>query len=163
MSPKSRRASEFSATDVEGLIRDYYGLSGSIRKLNGEENQNFQIRTESGDDFVLKISPPHESANILDLQNQALEHLAKQRPEVMWPTVVPTLIGEPIFSVEDKSGHQVFVRMLTYLPGDLLVQAQPHSPKLLVELGRFFGELDKALVGFSHPAACHGSAIPEDR
>ncbi len=45
------------------------------------------------------------------------------------------------------------VRLLTYLPGTILADARPQTPQLLRSTGRLLGELDRALDGFTHPAA----------
>jgi len=42
--------------------------------------------------------------------------------------------------------------MLTYVPGHLFVHTSPHTSELLDSLGQFFGQLDRALSPFSHPA-----------
>jgi 4-aminobutyrate aminotransferase-like enzyme/Ser/Thr protein kinase RdoA (MazF antagonist) len=43
--------------------------------------------------------------------------------------------------------------MLTFVPGTVLAKVNPHTPELLRNLGQFLGEMDAALVDFTHPAA----------
>ncbi len=51
------------------------------------------------------------------------------------------------------------MRMLTYLPGSILAEAKPRTPRMLEAVGRFLGELDSALAGFSHSAARHSDLV----
>ena len=49
--------------------------------------------------FVLKIAHPDERESILDLQNQALGHLAGGGQPELFPEVVPSRCGAPITKV----------------------------------------------------------------
>jgi Ser/Thr protein kinase RdoA (MazF antagonist) len=55
--------------------------------------------------------------------------------------------------VQTADGAGRIVWLLSFLPGVALAEVQPHPPELLESLGRFLGEMDAALVDFSHPAA----------
>ena len=45
-----------------------------------------------------------------------------------------------------------FVRLVSYLPGDLCAK-EPQPPALLQAIGSFLGRVDRALLDFSHPSA----------
>jgi len=45
------------------------------------------------------------------------------------------------------------VRLLTYIPGKLFAVTRPHTAELLHSLGSMMGRMDRALQGFTHPAA----------
>jgi 4-aminobutyrate aminotransferase-like enzyme/Ser/Thr protein kinase RdoA (MazF antagonist) len=135
--------------DAVAIARRLYGLAAAARPLPSERDQNFALATERGA-FVLKISGAAEKREVLDLQNDALVWLAARAPALPLPRLVPTTAGAAIGEAEGR-----FVRLLTYLPGAILADAKPQTPALLGEVGRFLGELDRALEGFAHPAA-HG-------
>jgi Ser/Thr protein kinase RdoA (MazF antagonist) len=136
--------------DVDSAIQmaeRLFGLRATARVLPSERDQNFLLTEERGERFVLKIANALESREILEAQNAALDHL---RERVSFcPRVVPNVCGEMISGEE---GHQHYVRLVTYLAGEPLALATPHSPELLHDFGRKLGQLDRALADFDHPA-----------
>ncbi len=133
--------------DAAAIARRLYGLAATARALPSERDQNFALSTDRGA-FVLKISGASEKPEVLDLQNEALARLAERAPALPLPRLVPTSAGAPVGEADGR-----LVRLLTYLPGTILADARPQSPDLLGAVGRFLGELDRALDGFAHPAA----------
>ncbi len=100
---------------------------------------------------MLKVSSSAERLEVLEFQNAALEHLAREAPGFVWPQVLPTLDGEKIARAGSlAAGH--FVRLLSYLPGRFLALVKPHRSELLRSLGVFLGTMDKALSSFTYPA-----------
>ncbi len=143
----------FSEQDAVRIARECYGLEGTGKPLPSERDQNFLLRTKTGQEFVLKIANVAESREILDLQNKALTHIAARAPSLLVPRVCATPAGEQIASTKAANGAEHFVRLLSYLPGKLLAHVSPHTPELLRSLGRALGTLDRALEDFAHPAA----------
>jgi len=134
------------------LARDIYGLEVRARSFAGEYDDNFHIKTGDGRAFVLKVMHPSRERSLLDLQCQALQHLANCAPRLVLPRVQLTRQGEA-FTKVDLNGQERFVWLLSFLPGTLLAQVRPHTPELFRSLGRLLGELDHALKDFWHPAA----------
>jgi 4-aminobutyrate aminotransferase-like enzyme/Ser/Thr protein kinase RdoA (MazF antagonist) len=54
--------------------------------------------------------------------------------------------------VKTPSGDRI-AWLLTYVGGDILANANPHTPNLLESIGQLLGEMDAVLEDFSHPAA----------
>jgi 4-aminobutyrate aminotransferase-like enzyme/Ser/Thr protein kinase RdoA (MazF antagonist) len=137
------------------LASKLYGIQAvAARLLPGEYDQNFALTMGDGREaFVLKVAHAGEQQDVLDLQNSALEYLAKHAPELRVQRIQRTLQGEPMASITGVEGETHLVRMLTYLPGKVLAQTRPHTPELLHALGEALGELDRTLQGLSHPAA----------
>src|SRR5438477_10966896 len=150
MSAAASPSEDFRSTDAERLARERYGLTARARPLPAERDRNFLLCTENGS-FVLKIAWGAERAEALDLQNAALEWLHR-RTSLPVPRVCPTVSGALVESLETPGGRR-FVRLLTYLPGATLAESRPRTPAVRRALGAFLGELDRALEGFSHPAA----------
>jgi 4-aminobutyrate aminotransferase-like enzyme/Ser/Thr protein kinase RdoA (MazF antagonist) len=147
------RSPAFSVQEAENFASRLYGLHVSAHLLPGEHDQNFYLRTDTGQEFVLKIAHAQEQEEILDLQNQALVHLETRAPSLMLPRVCPTTDGKLIATVVGTAGNIHFVRLLTYIPGTHFAQANPHTPELLYSLGSTVGALDCTLFDFTHPAA----------
>jgi 4-aminobutyrate aminotransferase-like enzyme/Ser/Thr protein kinase RdoA (MazF antagonist) len=139
--------------EASRIAKHLYGIEASAKLLPGELDQNFYLRTSQGQEFVLKISHASEQWNILDLQNQALQHLATHTSSLVLPRVCPTTTGALIGTVVNADETERFVRLLTYIPGRLLAQTNPHTPELLYSVGHMLGTLDSTLHTFTHPAA----------
>ncbi|MGH7256684.1 MAG: aminotransferase class III-fold pyridoxal phosphate-dependent enzyme [Nitrospirales bacterium] len=142
----------FSLRDATRLARDLYGLEAEARPLPSERDQNVRLDTAAGPAFVLKIAHADEERAVLEAQHAALDHLARTAPALHCPRIRPTGRGEHLVAVDGSPGRRHLVRLLSYVPGQLLVQVSPHSSLLLESLGTFFGRLDRALAGFAHPA-----------
>jgi 4-aminobutyrate aminotransferase-like enzyme/Ser/Thr protein kinase RdoA (MazF antagonist) len=160
-------------TEAEAVqfARELYGLDVAAKSLPGEYDDNFQLTTientsaarprpdaieplpPDGSVFVLKVMHPARERSFIDLQCQALQHLAKRAPQLTLPRVCPARSGEAFAEVTPADGSLRLAWLLTYVPGKVLAEVRPHLPELLASLGRFLGEMDAALAGFSHPAA----------
>ncbi|HEX4441119.1 MAG TPA: phosphotransferase, partial [Thermoanaerobaculia bacterium] len=138
--------------DAERLARELWDVEGAAAELPSERDQNFRIRTASGESFVLKIAGASESDDVLDLQNRALAWLAERDPSLPVPRVVPARDGGAIARVPSADGP-ARVRLLTWLPGTMLADARPRPLALLASVGSLLGRVDAGLSGFSHPAA----------
>ena len=142
-----RSAPTFSAADAVRLAAAHYGLETEAEPLPSERDQNFRLRGAAGQ-FVLKIANAAESRDFLDLQNRLIEHLAAADTGLDFPRLVRDRGGAEVAS---EGPHAV--RLFTWVEGECLALVQPHSPELLASLGRAMGRMDRALAGFSHPAA----------
>ena len=66
---------------------------------------------------------------------------------------VPLTEGKTIGTVISTDGTSHFVRILTYIPGNVLAEIRPHTSELLYSLGSLMGTMDSALLDFKHAAA----------
>ncbi len=139
--------------DARRLALEHWGITGAVEPLPSERDRNFRLTTESGERFVLKVAGGTEPLEHLALQNAALAWIADRDELVPIPAIRPTLSGEPLVHVEQDDGLVSCARVLTYLPGTVLANTVPHSPELLRDLGGSLGRINRALQGFSHPAA----------
>jgi len=142
----------FSEQDVANIAREEYNLTITVRQLPSYSDQNFLVKEKNGTKFVLKITNAEEQKEELDFQNEVMGFLAKRDPPIVCPQIIPTISGEQITTTTSTDGLTYRVRLLTYLPGDRLVDIKRHSPELLSSLGRYLGNMDKTLTEFSHPA-----------
>src|SRR5215471_8178025 len=88
-----------SPAEAIRLARDIYGLEVSARSLPGEYDHNFHIETANGRAFVLKVMHASREGAFLDLQCQALQHLADCAPGIVLPRVQLNLQGKAFTKV----------------------------------------------------------------
>jgi 4-aminobutyrate aminotransferase-like enzyme/Ser/Thr protein kinase RdoA (MazF antagonist) len=146
---------EHPITEAEavGLASKLYGLKVSAQTLPGEYDDNFQLMAADGRAFVLKVMHPARERGFIDLQCQALRHLAQRAPQLGLPRALPNRNGELFSSITVADGSNRLVWLLSFVNGTVLANVRPHAPELLRDIGRFLGEMDAALQSFSHPAA----------
>ena len=147
-SPRPR----FSEREASSIARKLYGIDAAAVGLTGERDQNFLLRDEPGQKFVLKIYNTTERKDVLDFQNRVLQHLAQALPGLLYPRVRTGLDGALTAEFEGGRGEIYLVRVLDFVPGVFLADASPHGAGLLRSIGRFMGRTDRALEGFTHPA-----------
>ncbi len=133
------------AQEAEAVATRHYGLQARARPLPGEVDLNFLLETPQGR-FVLKFHAPRQQ-DIVKLQNHVLAHL---RDFEGVSRLVPTSEGDETLRIS-LNGTTYLVRLLTYLPGELLGERATRSSALLRDLGVFLARLDAALADFRHP------------
>src|SRR5215469_10121615 len=141
-----------SPEEAVRLAHDLYAMDVSARPLPGEYDHNFLLTTADGSELVLKVMHPGRDRSLIDLQCQALQHLACCTPHLPLPRVKLTAQGQAFTRVA-LHGDEHFVWLLTFIPGKVLAEFRPHTNELLHSVGRLLGEIDGALRSFSHPAA----------
>jgi len=149
---EERSTVALASAEAERLTRDLYGLTVTAAGLPGEYDSNFLLQGSDGSQFVLKCMHPARDASFIEMQCAALEHLAARAPQLPLPRVQPSQQGKPFTEISDAAEHKRLVWMLSYLVGSTLEKTNPHAPALLEDLGRFLGQMDRALESFSHPA-----------
>ena len=148
-----RKRPQFTEREALEIAQSLYRVSGDLKELPSERDQNFHIRDDSGKEFVLKIASTLEPQDTLEMQNKAMEHVAARTDFAFTQRICRSLQDNQMVAVVDASGEPHFVRMLTYLPGIPLALFQPHSISLLRNLGKTLGFMSQALRGFDHAAS----------
>ena len=142
----------FTIEQVKDIANKRFGLTGNLFPLDSERDQNFHIRTEAGDQFVIKIANSAEDPAVIDMQLKALEHIAIVDPELPVPKVLLSRNGLAIEQIQAENGTKHCVRILTYLPGTPPMD-DPADPALLRPMGACLARLVLDLRGFFHPKA----------
>ena len=150
--------SHLTEQDALRLAHDLYSLASTARRLPGEYDDNFQLASNDGRTVVLKVVHVRQVREVIDLQCRALAFLAERAPELDLPRVCPAADGQPL-TTTSIHGVQRLVWMLSYVPGRLLAETNPHSPELLHSFGRLLGQIDAALFDFDHPAARRSAQV----
>jgi 4-aminobutyrate aminotransferase-like enzyme/Ser/Thr protein kinase RdoA (MazF antagonist) len=141
-----------SEADAKEILAAHWKQLASVRPLPGERERNFHVYTAEGAEFVLKVASPLEDAAAIELQVEALEHLARVAPRVPVPRVVAAADGRRIVP-HMAGGEACNARLLTWLPGRPLAKVSPHPPALLHGIGQSLGAITAALSTFEHRAA----------
>jgi len=148
------KAPAFTTAEAEDIAQRAFGIAASAHPLDSERDQNFRLCSGDGPDWVFKIANPAEDPAVLDLQTEALLHIARVAPDLAVPHIKTTLDGSHSHTIEGPDGRRFIIRVLSFLPGTLLDEAAPSST-LRREVGAAAARLARALRGFFHPAARH--------
>jgi 4-aminobutyrate aminotransferase-like enzyme/Ser/Thr protein kinase RdoA (MazF antagonist) len=152
MTTAVQKAPRLTQHDAVEFTAELYGLRVTASALPSERDQNFLLRTVSGEQFVLKIANAEENFDFLNFQNHLIRFLLARKLDLEFPRIVPTRNGEDLASIT-TAGSQHFVRLLTWLDGVCFAEIKQPGRKLLASLGRALAQMDAALDGFSHQAA----------
>lgn len=142
-------------TDVfaNKLAEDLFGYRGKTTRLPGECDHNFHLKSDDGQEFLLKISHDTEEHSIIEMQNEVLLKIQSAALPFALPHPIPTLTGKQIGRFELRKGHYHMVRLFTFVPGDLFAYSRPYSMQLLESLGGQLGHLSQRLIHIQHPEA----------
>ena len=143
----------FTSDQISDLAQEHYQLKVTVKPLPGEIDLNFQVKTDDGQTFTLKIANPKELPQNLDFQNALIQHLAAAGLDLEVPRVVPAQTGALVTSITAPDGSQRFMRLLTWIEGRCIADVRPHTSELMENVGALCGKLSQALSGFEHPAA----------
>ncbi|NCO85107.1 MAG: aminotransferase class III-fold pyridoxal phosphate-dependent enzyme [Rhodobacterales bacterium] len=145
----------------------HFGLTGSLRALYSERDQNFRLTEADGTAWTLKIANAADDPATVDLQIAALRHLAATHPALPVPRLRLTLAGDPVARITapdrtapdsaapdgtapDGTAHLFYA--LSYIAGDIAANT-PATPARLHATGAIIARLGQGLRGFFHPAA----------
>ena len=143
-------APRFDAQAAARLARDLYGLSGTVRSLTSERDQNFLLETSAGERLVLKIANALEDPAMLDAQQRAMTHVGSTALDLA-PRVIPTRQGSTLHTVD---GHLVWA--VSHRPGIPLGLIRHRSRYTLLEaLGAEIGALTRPRFAGSIIPALH--------
>jgi Ser/Thr protein kinase RdoA (MazF antagonist) len=143
---------KFALADAVYVAREIYGLGVVASTLPSERDQNFALESAAGEKYVLKIAKVDEDPSVLELQNAALLYAARRAPGLALSRLIPASSGADMVTIRNADGVSYFMRLFTWLDGEIFVRALPHDAELLASLGAVLAEVDWALQGFSHPA-----------
>lgn len=143
------KLSESGAAEV---LSHHYSLEGKLESLASERDQNYLLRETSGVEYVLKIANSTEDVTVTDFQVAGLLHLEQQHPEIPVPRIIRANDGRPHFRIHADDGREHSVRVLSWLRGDPLSDADPR-PDVANQLGCTLAELGTGLREFEHAAA----------
>src|ERR1700748_702365 len=107
------------------ILFKQYGLQASLTPLDGEYDLNFAVHQDDVLTHVLKVMRPGCDRSLVEMQCEALDHIAKRTPELAVPHVAPASSGALFISVKDQRGSERLVWLITALPGRLYGDVRP--------------------------------------
>ncbi|MGB3343277.1 MAG: aminotransferase class III-fold pyridoxal phosphate-dependent enzyme [Aequorivita sp.] len=126
----------------------YFNLTVDATKLDGYADENFYLKTNSGEEFLLKISEDGKDDE-LDYQIKILDYLSDKK--------LPFKTSKIIADQKDKAFVEMpngkICRLLAFISGRLWSKVNPKNPDLRRNLGEATGQLTTVLQDFEHPAA----------
>jgi Ser/Thr protein kinase RdoA (MazF antagonist) len=133
------------------VLADLYGIDARLSRLYGEFDDNFLAVAPNGDKRILKIMHVGCALDRVDMQCQALAHLAETAVALDLPRVLPTPDGHP-YALAPVGGKERIVWLLDYCEATLLESVSPRTDDLHRSFGRTVALLDVGLESFTHPA-----------
>jgi len=121
----------------------------SLKKLNSERDKNYLIKINKKSLYVLKISNPLESNNLLEMQDFLLTNL-NYRASIR--DFIPKKIHSTLNIYKDAIGRSCYVRILSYIEGQIFAKSKP-SKDLELSLGSLLGNLSKELQTLEHASS----------
>jgi 4-aminobutyrate aminotransferase-like enzyme/Ser/Thr protein kinase RdoA (MazF antagonist) len=141
-----------STQAILSLLKLHYKLSGTLTDLPSYIDLNRKLVTKSGKTFVVKIANAATPFQEIDLENKAMRYLAanKNRCSFNTPDIISSTNKQDIVAVSDANQRICFLRVITFLDGDLWAQAETSDTCYAKSLGRHLGQLNKTLKNFEH-------------
>lgn len=137
-----------SASTIETLVGKYYALAVTATPLAGYEEQNFLLRTASGEKYILKATN-NPVPGFLQAQKEVLDVLQQSSQKAKFQQWLLNNEGQSVTKTDDGRYH---IRLLTCLDGVFLADAVQKNVELYENLGRFLGAMDKTLCDFPKSA-----------
>ena len=144
-------APRLSLDDAQQVANAWFDDVVDLKCLDSERDQNFLATNKKQQQYVLKIANSKESFDVLDFQNQALNHLLQSSSSLLLPRVCQDLSGKEISSIV-VNNNKHYVRLLSFIKGVPLEDSvnQAHPDILHRMMGGFLAKLGKGLGDFSH-------------
>ena len=126
------------------LAKEWYDLDAQAFELPGEIDHNYLLRTQSGQEYVLKISRPGSDPSYFLYQQELLSYLCEHKIDMPIPSPIRNRSGELLSTRTDQEGQNTYIRLLKWVPGRLYSQVNPKTNRLRHDLGRACGKLTEA-------------------
>jgi 4-aminobutyrate aminotransferase-like enzyme/Ser/Thr protein kinase RdoA (MazF antagonist) len=141
-----------STQAILSLLKLHYKLSGTLSDLPSYIDLNRKLVTKSGKTYVVKIANASTPFEEIDLENKAMRYLAENKDRCTFntPDIICSTNKQDIVAVSDAKQRICFLRVITFLGGDLWAHADTSDSSYAKSLGRHLGQLNRTLKNFSH-------------
>lgn len=133
-------------------LRDNYRISGTLVRLSGE-NLNYLLATEKGEKYVVKIVGDDMPAEVVEMENEAIQFAESAGIGLQLPEIVQNIYGKIETGINIRIKGYNRLRIGRYICGTVLDQITDISDVLLQNLGETAARYNLAMQGFDHPAA----------
>ena len=140
----------FSDSHAITIAKNLFDLEVSaIKTLPSDRDQNILLYQNNKPVYILKISHPAEEFNVLDMQHEAIQHIYKKDDKIKLPKAVNNIEDDHI-SVYKHLEIEYYVRLVEYIPGNLMKDLSHHDKSFIKMLGTFLGRISSAFQGFDY-------------
>src|SRR5262249_1970458 len=115
---------KLSLEEARAFARDIYGVDARASALPSERDQNFLLKDQTGEKYVLKIANALEDRVLIEAQQQAMARVNERAR--LCQRVTPTRSGDLLTEIRSSSGTTHFIWMVTWLPGATLGESGWH-------------------------------------
>ncbi|MEO1625869.1 MAG: aminotransferase class III-fold pyridoxal phosphate-dependent enzyme [Bacteroidota bacterium] len=145
-------SSPFGLSQAADLLEQHFGMTGQLHPLPGELDLNYRLDGEEGRFYAFKISRPDSDLASFQFQTALLQHLRRKQLPLQLPYPVAGRNGQHEVCLEGAEEARV-LRLLEWVPGQLLAKAKSHSPSLLKSIGTACAHVCLGLRDFEHEGA----------
>src|SRR5918999_4057545 len=96
--PLATQPPAFSLEEARAMAERIFGLHASVSALDSERDQNVRLDAADGGSFVLKISNCADDLGSLEMQIEAMLHIARRDPGL--PVMQPLATLEGVYHAE---------------------------------------------------------------
>ncbi|MZI95958.1 phosphotransferase [Vibrio sp. CAIM 722] len=130
--------------EAQAIALEHYGLQGKVKWLWGEKDSNYQLTLTDGTEYLLKILNSGEAREVTQLHSKALLQVEQYDSGIPLQRIVKTCDGELDCRVNDNTGTERGVRLVTFVPGKAQTQFN-RSSEQRKNVGRILARLQTAL------------------
>jgi len=146
------RRPDVDAEEAARLLREAFGVEGSLRELGSHQDRNFLVETAAGERYVLKVAREGLGRPALEAENAAMLRTAAAGLAFELPVPQPARDGSLIVRATTAAGAAHDLRLVTWIEGEPLDRLGYLAPPVLRAHGEMAARIALALDGFDHPA-----------
>ncbi len=149
---------DYTEQQILALVKQHFNLDGLLSELPSYIDLNRKLATSSGQDFVVKIAHIGQSFEEIDFENQVMNRLSNNENQahslsIDTPQLIKSVNNEYIVSIADNRDHQCYMRLISFLNGELWADVDTSDLSYAASLGKALAQLDSILLDFEHPAS----------
>ena len=130
-------------------LYENFDINASLKKLDGEFDLNFLVKTEDNDKYILKVMRVGCDPSLINMQCAAIRSV--EGKNLFTPAIITTNSATDFATLIDENGHERLVWLIKAIDGICYAKIKPKSIDLANDLGSKIGALSKALEEFDHP------------
>lgn len=143
----------FSLLAIEKFVNQYFGLTVKAKELSTYTDQKFYLKDKKGKEYIAKITNENVDIKHLALQNAAFAFLYDKIEGLSTQKVYQNLQGENITEIEDEKGTIFYLRLLSWVKGEIWENELPNNVKLCEEMGKKLAKMSLLLQDFVSPVS----------
>ncbi len=146
------RRPDVDVGEAARLLREHFGLEGTLRELGSHQDRNFLVEAPDGERHVLKVARQGLSRAELEAENGAMFRAIATDLPFEVPVPRRALDGSHIVEGVTTTGARHDLRLVSWIAGEPLDTAGHLAPPVLHAHGAMAARIALALDGWDHPA-----------